>query len=220
MVPVSSQSYSVGGTTDLLVGGNLAGGGFEETWRPVKTKPDFARGGRWQRLCVATLSEASLLPPTSPRLGCSRGNPRIPDLGLLDRTMATRGTVLSFFGADDGRRARRKSGVVLTMATTMGLGGVAPQSLDFGRVLRCARREEAPSGAMVVSLVDWRSLCRSLPSRLLGGSMTVCVHEVLAKSLLNQISALVSTRGRLEVCDMVTVLAGGGISLFSGHKTL
>jgi hypothetical protein len=46
--------------------------------------------------------------------------------------------------------ALRWSGIVLIAWTTVGLDGMA-WSLDRGCALRCTPREEAPSGAMVVS---------------------------------------------------------------------
>jgi hypothetical protein len=45
--------------------------------------------------------------------------------------------------------------VPILMSTTVGLGGVAPQSLDNGRV----RKEDATSGATVASSADRESLC-------------------------------------------------------------
>jgi hypothetical protein len=72
----------------------------------------------------------------------------ILDLGLLDRTMATRGAALphraSFLEQMLAGGALRWSGLVLTASMTVGLGGVAPQSLDKGHMLRCSCREEAP----------------------------------------------------------------------------
>jgi hypothetical protein len=46
-----------------------------EAWLPVKIEPYFGHGGRWRRLCVANLLEASSLQP-SPCLGYFGGNPR------------------------------------------------------------------------------------------------------------------------------------------------
>jgi hypothetical protein len=47
--------------------------------------------------------------------------------------------------------ALRWSGMSLLASTTVGLRGVAPQSLDEGYELRCERIEEMSSGAMVAS---------------------------------------------------------------------
>jgi hypothetical protein len=48
--------------------------------------------------------------------------------------------------------ALRWSGVSLLASTIVGLGGVAPQSLDEGYELRCERREEMSSG--VIGMID------------------------------------------------------------------
>jgi hypothetical protein len=47
----------------------------------------------------------------------------------------------------------RWSGVSLSAPTTVGLGGMVPWSLDGGCVLRCARRAEALSSAVVALMV-------------------------------------------------------------------
>jgi hypothetical protein len=65
------------------------------------------------------------------------------------------------FGADAGGGVLMWSGVALTASTTMGLGGVTPQSLDGGSILRCTCMEE-------YRLTPWR--CHQHARRSLCGS--------------------------------------------------
>lgn len=55
-----------------------------------ENRTDFGHGGRWRRICVVSLLEASLLQLSFSRPHCSG---ETLDLGLLDRTMAVRGAV-------------------------------------------------------------------------------------------------------------------------------
>jgi hypothetical protein len=107
-------------------------------------------------VCASLLVEG-IVTATSPRLGYSeRGT---LDLGLPDRTMATCIAVLPLGGCIVFWRrhwlevALWWSGGSLPASMMVGLGGVAPWSLDEGRVLRYARRVGAPSSAMVALMV-------------------------------------------------------------------
>jgi hypothetical protein len=59
-----------------------------------------------------------------------------------------------------------KSGMSLPAFTTSGLSGVGPHSLGEGRVLRCARREEALSDAMVASSAGSTKFIRILTLKM------------------------------------------------------
>jgi hypothetical protein len=125
-----------------------------EAGLPVKTEADFGLGGRWRRLCVATLLKASSLQLSS-RLGYSGGNPRSgsprSDDGDARRRSAPWG--YHFWRRQWLEVVLKWSGISLSTSTTVGLGGMVPWSLDGGRVLRCARRAEAPSSAVVALMV-------------------------------------------------------------------
>jgi hypothetical protein len=56
--------------------------------------------------------------------------------------------------------------VPLPVSTAVGLGGVALRSNDEGHMLRCARREEATSGAMVVSSAGSTKFMRILTLKI------------------------------------------------------
>jgi hypothetical protein len=125
-----------------------------EAGLPVKTEPDFGLGGRWRRLRVATLLKASSLQLSS-RLGYSRGNPRSgsprSDDGDARRRFPPWG--YHFWSRQWLEVVLRWSAVSLSASTTVALGGVVPWSLDGGPMLRCARKAEAPSSAVVALMV-------------------------------------------------------------------
>jgi hypothetical protein len=91
--------YFVARLPDLLIHHLFLDG---EVGLPVKIEPDFGHGGRWRRLCVATLLKASSLQLSSRRATAGE----ILDLGHLDRMMATCEAVLPLgaivFGEDNG----------------------------------------------------------------------------------------------------------------------
>jgi hypothetical protein len=76
--------------------------------------------------------------------------------------------------------ALRWSGVSLPMSTTVGLGGMAPRSLDGGHGMRCVRRKEALSGTMVVPSAESRIFMRILTIKIArrfdGGDDTSSVY--------------------------------------------
>jgi hypothetical protein len=70
--------------------------------------------------------------------------------------------------------------VPLPASTTVGLGGVAPRSIDDGRMQRCARTVEASSSAMVVSSIGstkfMRILIMNIAQRFDGGDDTCSMY--------------------------------------------
>jgi hypothetical protein len=67
--------------------------------------------------------------------------------------------------------------VPIPALTTLGLGGMAPRCLDGGHGLRYARREEAPSGAMVASSVGSTKFMQILTMKIdrrFDGSDDIC----------------------------------------------
>jgi hypothetical protein len=131
----------------------------------VKTAPDFGHGGRWRCLRVVTLLKASLLQPSPTRPGCSGGNPRSGSPGSNDSDVQRRSPRWGhhFWSRRWLEVSLRWSGVPLPASTMVGLGGMVPQCLDGGHGLRCARREEAPSGAWWCHWQDRQSLCGFYP---------------------------------------------------------
>jgi hypothetical protein len=125
-------------------------------WRGMvasETEPGFGHGGRWRRLRAVTLLKASLVQPLSPRPGCTGGNPRSgsPGSDNSDAQCPSPCWGHLFWSRCWLEVALRWIGVHLFASITVSLGSVASQSLDGGHGLRCARREEASSGAMVAS---------------------------------------------------------------------
>jgi hypothetical protein len=87
---------------------------------------------------------------------------------------------------------------------------MAPWGLDGGRGIFDTCREEAPSGAMVASSArsaEFMWILTIKIARWFAGDDDFCsvLHEVLAKSLLSQMSTLISPRGRLGVYDIFLV---------------
>jgi hypothetical protein len=62
--------------------------------------------------------------------------------------------------------ALRWSGMSLSVSTTVRISGLVPRSLDGGHGLRCVRREEAPSGAMVASSAGSAKFMRILTMKI------------------------------------------------------
>jgi hypothetical protein len=136
---------------DLLIRHLVSDG---EVGLPVKTELDFGLGGRWWRLRFATLLKALSLQLLS-CLGYSRGNPRSGSSRSDDGDARRRSPPWGyhFWCRQWLEVVLRWSGVSLSASTTVGLGGVMLWSLNGGRVLRCARRAEAPSSSMVALMV-------------------------------------------------------------------
>jgi hypothetical protein len=155
---------------------------------------------------------ASFLEQTSAGDGVPPGETL--DLGLPDWMMATREVGLPAGGIVFWSRpwlelVLRWSGMSLSVLTTVRLGGLVPQSLDGVYRLRCEHREEALFGAMVASSAGSTKFMWILTLKIawrFDGGVNFC--SVYMRYSLSVISALVSPRGRLGVCDMFLVLEG------------
>jgi hypothetical protein len=172
--------YFVTRLSDLLICYLVPDG---EAGVPVKTEPEFFLGGRWRCLHVATLMEASSLQLSS-LLGYSGGNPRSgsPRSDDSNSQCCSPPWGHHFWSRQWLELVLRWSGVSLSMSTTVGLGGMVPWSLDGGRVLRCARRAEAPSSPVVALMVgSVRSSLRSITLEMGQRKVVEATSEVCAQ---------------------------------------